>query len=286
MLKGFETGKLTTDRKIKRIITLSQGQLIKYDRRGELGDHILNLYEKLVWDFEPTNDDDKFIWWGFLRNTKHLYETCKKRNIDFYFVDHPYFFHKKHGEGLGHGFIRIVKNAFNLTKINDTNEKKLEHYEKIDKSQFKLSNWKKGGSKIVIFPPSFHMTKFLDMDREQLINDTIEKLKQYTDRKIEVRLKKQNGEYNSMPLLQQLEDTHAVVSFQSNGAIKAIQHGIPSFVVTPEVSACTPVSETDLSKIETPYYPDNRREWQASLMNNQFVDSEYNNAIGYLDRYE
>ena len=68
------------------------------------------------------------------------------------------------------------------------------------------------------------MTKFLDMDREQLINDTIEKLKQYTDRKIEVRVKKQNGEYNSMPLLQQLEDTHAVVSFQSNGAMKAIQH--------------------------------------------------------------
>ena len=62
------------------------------------------------------------------------------------------------------------------------------------------------------------MTKFLDMDREQLINDTIEKIKQYTDRKIEVRLKKQNGEYNSIRLLQQLEDTHAVVSFQSNGA--------------------------------------------------------------------
>ena len=44
MLKGFETGKLTTDRKIKRIITLSQGQLIKYDRRGELGGpHIKSL---------------------------------------------------------------------------------------------------------------------------------------------------------------------------------------------------------------------------------------------------
>ena len=48
--------------------------------------------------------------------------------------------------------------------------------------------------------------------------------------------------------------------------MKIIQHGmIPSFVVTLEVSV--PVSETDLSKIETPYYPDNRREWNEDKFN-------------------
>ena len=53
--------------------------------------------------------------------------------------------------------------------------------------------------------------------------------------------------------------------------------------MTPEYSACTPVSETDLSKIETPYYANNRREWLANLCNNQFSEPEYKRSIEYLD---
>jgi hypothetical protein len=42
----------------------------------------------------------------------------------------------------------------------------------------------------------------------------------------------------------------------------------------PNYSASQPMSLSDLSKIETPFYPDNRYEWLSSLCNNQFLKEE------------
>ena len=288
---GFKTGKMTTDRRIKHLITKVGETHIPYrfseynTRNGQLDDTLIsNHYEKLEWNFEHGHGPAKYVWWGFLRNTKTIMEKANKRNYDWYFVDHPYFFHKTHSDiDLGQQFIRIVKNGINQNKIVDINEKKLEQYEKIHPQSFKISDWKKGGKHIVLLPPSFHMCRFFDIDRDKLINDTINKIKEHTDRPIDIRIKKKDGEYNPNPISNQFENAHAVVAYQSNGAIKAILQGIPSFVVTPEYSACTPVSETDLSKIETPYYANNRREWLANLCNNQFSEPEYKRSIEYLD---
>ena len=43
------------------------------------------------------------------------------------------------------------------------------------------------------------------------------------------------------------------------------------------------MSQTDLSKIETPIYPDNRYEWLCNLANHQFYANEIQS--GYAERY-
>ena len=100
---------------------------------------------------------------------------------------------------------------------------------------------------------------------------------------IRVRLKKMNGNYNPVPLHEDMKEAHAVVSFQSSAAAKAIIKGTPSFTITDKYSAAIPMSQTDLSKIETPIYPDNRHEWLCNLANHQFYADEIQS--GHAERY-
>ena len=119
---------------------------------------------------------------------------------------------------------------------------------------------KKDGKHIVVFPPSWWLCNNLGMRAEDVLQNTIDELKKHTDREIRVRVKKIKGQYNPVPLHEDLKDAHAVVSFQSSAAAKAIIKGIPSFTITDKYSAAIPMSLTDLSKIETPIYPENRYE--------------------------
>ena len=104
--------------------------------------------------------------------------------------------------------------------------------------------------------------------------DVLKVLKQHTDRPIRVRRKGTN-----VPLEEDLKNCHAVVSSQSTANIDALLNGIPSFCES--TSCCLPVSYTDLSKIETPYYPDNRQEWVDSLMANQFTLNEMKSGFAF-----
>ena len=92
-----------------------------------------------------------------------------------------------------------------------------------------------------------------------------------------------SSNYNPVPLHEDMKDAHAVVSFQSSAAAKAIIKGTPSFTITDKYSAAIPMSQTDLSKIETPIYPDNRHEWLCNLANHQFYADEIQS--GYAERY-
>ena len=123
------------------------------------------------------------------------------------------------------------------------------------------------------------------MSAEKVLQDTVDELKKHTDREIRVRVKKIKGQYNPVDLHEDLKDAHAVVSFQSSAAAFEDNHkGIPSFTITDKYSAAIPMSLTDLSKIETPIYPDNRYEWLCNLANHQFY-ARNEIQSGYAKRY-
>ena len=232
-----------------------------------------------------------YWFWGFMRNTKRIVEVAKQKDIPYYFIDHDYLYHQRHSMFEKYGdtrncLFRVCKNNYVINKITDTNDQRyLELKAKFAKSDDELDilDWKKGGKHIVVFPPSWWLCKNLGMSAEKVLQDTIDELKKHTDREIRVRVKKIKGQYNPTPLHEDLKDAHAVVSFQSSAAAKAIIKGVPSFTITDKYSAAIPMSLTDLSKIETPIYPENRYEWLCNLANHQFYASEIQS--GYANRY-
>ena len=231
-----------------------------------------------------------YWFWGFMRNTKRIVEVAEQKNIPFYFIDHAYLYHQRHSMFTKYGdtrncLFRVCKNNYVINKITDTDDHRLldlkAKFAKDD--ELDILSWKKGGKHIIVFPPSWWLCHNLGLKAEDVLKNTIDELKKHTDREIRVRVKKIGGQYNPVPLHEDLKDCHAVVSYQSSAAAKAIIKGIPSFTITDKYSAAIPMSQTDLSKIETPIYPDNRYEWLSNLANHQFYANEIQS--GYAERY-
>jgi hypothetical protein len=79
------------------------------------------------------------------------------------------------------------------------------------------------------------------------------------------------------------QDVHAVVTFNSVAATESVLTGIPTFTLAP-CNAAMPVSNTDLSKIDNPWYPttDEIYAWASHLAYGQFHIDEL--ANGTADR--
>jgi FPC/CPF motif-containing protein YcgG len=77
------------------------------------------------------------------------------------------------------------------------------------------------------------------------------------------------------------EGIFATVAFNSIAAIESIAYGVPAFVSVP--CAASPLASTDLTKILTPFYPDETVVQQhcSSLAYGQFTPEEIENGTAH-----
>ena len=134
----------------------------------------------------------------------------------------------------------------------------------------------KNGRKILIAAPDEKPCIFYDIKLDDWLRTTIDTIKQHTDRPIEIRQRDPNRQTrvaNSMESA--LTDVHALVTFNSIAATESVMAGVPAFVLAP-CNAALPVSNTDLSKIESPWYPDRDflEMWLRHLAYCQFSNQE------------
>ena len=228
----------------------------------------------------PTNTDN-FVYESskepiFLRGIlKHkIMKRCWEEGRTFYYVDTGYFGNERtssnpNGWKYWH---RIVKNNLQHSEIIP---RPADRFQKFSK---KFSSWKKDGRKILVAAPDEKPCKFYGTTKDEWIEQTVNEIKKYTDRPVEVRerLPKRIDRISTDTLQQALDnDVFALVTFNSVAAIESVFHGIPAFTLAP-ANAASPVSLQDLSKIENPYYPseDKLFEWGCHLAYGQFHVSE------------
>lgn len=218
---------------------------------------------------------------GILRGTEKLLWLAKEHNINYYYIDHAYFFRaEKHipNEITNEQSYRICVNSENL----NYNINKLMNEEDILRIQNnksiiikKISPFKSTGNKILICPPSEALVRYHKI--EQGVQGWLDKItniiKQQSDKEIVVRYKDSNT-----PILKDFENSYCIVSFQSTIAIEAILNGIPSFCDIS--SSAAPVSNTNL-EISKPYIPNREKiiSWIDSLLANQFTMKEITNGV-------
>ena len=222
--------------------------------------------------FDYDASEDPIVLRGILK--KKFMHRCWEDNRDFYYVDTGYFGNERtqrnpNGWKYWH---RIVKNN-------------LQHHELIERpsDRFKTFGkkfvpWKKDGRKILIAAPDEKPMKFYEKDLKNWLAETVDTIKQHTDRPVEVRHrdKLRLDRMTTNTLEQALnDDVFALVTFNSNAAVESIFTGIPVFVLAP-ASAASPVGLNDLSMIENPYYPDKDKlhAWGNHLAYGQFHISE------------
>ena len=227
-------------------------------------------------DFEYTSSNHALVLRGILKHK--IIHKCWRDHRTFYYVDTGYFGNEA-GPGNVHGskkWHRVVKNNLQHGEIVTRPDDRFKQFNK------KLMPWKKDGRKIIVAAPDEKPCKFYGIDKDNWANQTVETIKQYTDRPIEIRERaaKRVDRIANDTLQNALNnDVFALVTYNSVAATEAIFHGIPAFTMAP-ANAALPVALQDLSKIETPYYADSDKlyAWACHLAYGQFHISELQNG--------
>jgi len=243
---------------------------IKFAQKGIPNSKILD-YDKII-----KLDDAKEVWlFGILRGTNLVYEHCAKNKINFYYMDRPYWGNSRQEPY----FLRIVKNGHVKNQLEERPKDRFE-----STFPFDIRPYHRSGKKILVCPPTSSISTFFKC--ENWLEQTIQKLKNNTDREIIVRDKPYNpeayidsngemrtGENNTSVSKEKIDwrEIHAVVTFNSSITIKALANGVPVF--TDENNCAYPIAESDITKIESPRYEDPRPLFY-SLAYGQFTAKE------------
>jgi len=220
-------------------------------------------------------------FWGFIENNEHAINTLKRAGIDWYFWDMPYY---GRWNGLREAinptqnfYWRVSKNSIHYTHTRDYPKDRFEQWNVQPKPYT-------SGSKILICPSSETMTRWVTGKTvDQWVIDTINKLKQYTDRPIEVRYKPRGKGTSGpvaalVPFAEQAQDTHCVVTSISLCAMEAQLLGIPTICHSDSFAA--DISSTKLEDIENPFKTD-ISQWLYNLAYSQFTHDEIESGLAY-----
>lgn len=233
--------------------------------------------------FKPTSDKefnyndskDPIVLRGILKHK--IMKQCWEDQRDFYYMDSGYLGNYKSpiNPNGWKWFHRIVKNDLQHSSIIDRPSDRWEAL------KYKIPKWKKNGRNILVVMPSEKPAKFYGIDMNTWRDEVIDTLRQHTDRPIVIREKASRPERIAKTIYEDLDDAYAVVTLQSIAATEAILYGVPAFGLAPNAS--TPVASNDLTKIETPYYPEDDLvyKWACHLAYGQFHIDELKDGTAY-----
>lgn len=198
--------------------------------------------------------------------------ACREQNRDFFYLDTGYF-----GNGRRKLYHRITKNS--MQNIGPVVDRPADRFEATGVS---LTKFRKGSS-ILLCPPSAKVMAFYELDLEEWVTNTINTIKQYSDRPIIIRLKKSRAERLTTDTMEMAlsQDIHCLITFNSIAATEALLLGKPAFTLGP--NAAQSLCLSDLSKIETPYIPtlDEVHKWACHLAYAQFTVDEMRTGLAW-----
>lgn len=166
-------------------------------------------------------------------------------------------------------YYRITRNAYQFTGTSDATP---ERFLALGKT---ITPWRDSGHHIVLCPNSPTYFGLFGLDVHQWVKEVTATIHQHTDRPVRVRWKGQET-----PIEQDLQDAWAVVVFSSAAAIDGLLAGVPCFTLA-DFAATRSMGLSDLSRIESPFRPDNREAFLWTLADNQWTMNEIRDGIAW-----
>jgi hypothetical protein len=225
-----------------------------------------------TWDY--TNNQDPLVIRGIMKHK--LIKQCWADSRRFRYMDSGYFGNKPNDSnpnGWKH-WHRIVENNLQHSNVLKRPGDRWERFKIAMPSR-------QHGSAIIIAAPDTKPCIFYDVDLDSWLAQTKATIEQYTDRPVYIRDRNPDPRFRAANTFADRlkQDVHAVVTFNSVAATESVLTGIPTFTLAP-CNAAMPVSNTDLSKIDNPWYPttDEIYAWASHLAYGQFHIDELANG--------
>jgi hypothetical protein len=186
-----------------------------------------------------------------------LLRQAQAEGREWYYLDHAYFSRGK--------YYRITKNAYQHDGRGASTGERFKGFPRLG-----VRPWRTSGSHILICPNSAIYFGLHGLEVEQWLADVTTTLRQHTDREIRIRWKVERAE---RPIAWDLVDAWAVVVFSSAAALDGLMAGVPCFTLAP-FAASARMGLSDLTQIETPFYPDDREPFLSVLADHQWTIQE------------
>jgi hypothetical protein len=221
-----------------------------------------------TWHYEDSTDP--LVLRGIMKHK--IIKRCWEDKRNFYYMDTGYLGNRPNPDnpnGWKH-WHRVVPN--NL-QHNAVISRPADRWQRLGT---KMRPEQRHNRNILLVAPDEKPCSFYGITLDEWMQTTIDALKQHTDRPIQVRERPSSRwDRKTQRAEDWLLDVHAVVTFNSSAATECILAGVPVFVTAP-ANAARPVSNLDLSKIETPWFPsdDERHAWACHLAYGQFHTTE------------
>ena len=215
--------------------------------------------------------------WGLAVGNYDRAVKLKNNQLPWLFCDMPYWGRwnplKEAVNPQGEYFWRICFGDIHVTEIiKDLPRDRIQHID--------IQPWRKDkGHYILVAPSSITVNSYIGQrDWEQ---QTVAWLRTKTNMPIKVRHKpRKNGKsgpaYADVPLSEDLKHAHCVVTSCSMVSVDAIIQGIP--VYCHARCPARPVSQT-IENFGTPFCPDNREDWLATLSWHQYTQKEIESGL-------
>lgn len=180
-----------------------------------------------------------------------LFRQAWAEGRDWFYADHAYF-----GRRV---FYRITRNAFQHDGRSPSTGDRFRTFSR------DIAPWRTNGTHVLVCPQSAIYCALHGFDVADWLRQITQTLRTYTSRPIRIRWKR-NGSY----IADDLRDCWAVVVHSSAAALDALIAGVPVFVTAP-FAASFRMGLSDLTRIESPFYPEDRAPFLWSLADNQWT---------------
>lgn len=211
-------------------------------------------------------------------------DNCVSNSRDFFYIDTGYLGNfpspgNLSGKKLWH---RVVKNENQLIR---SLKKPKDRWEKLVKQDPRLEwhGWKNYKQKILLVLPNPKACRYYNVNFDDWLKETEDKIKTVIDLPIEVRIKGSRSDRNHKDLIYDVFDqgVYATVSFNSIASLESVLYGIPAFVSVP--CAASSLCSNDLSSLSNPYRPteDEIKQKCYDLAYGQFTSDELMNGVAY-----
>jgi len=227
-----------------------------------------------TWQYEDS--DAPLVLRGIMKHK--IIKRCWQDSRPFYYMDSGYLGNRPNPDNPSGWkyWHRIVFNDLQHDAIIDRPA------DRLSRLRVKTRPYQAHCRDILIVAPDEKPCTFYGLTLESWLADTIAMIKQHTDRPICMRERPVSRMARKTQHPEEwLNDVHAVVTFNSTAATEAVIAGVPVFVTEPAANAAKPVSNSDLSKIETPWFPDPDQvhKWLCHLSYGQFHTTELTSGM-------